>query len=526
MQQHTNRVALVLAVPLLFSGISAHCQTNGTINVEVSDSSGIVVGGAHVKVVNSVTGATQETSVNSNGNYSLNGTETGIYAISITARGFQPFAQKGIHVTGDQVVSIKAILQTALPSPPTGWMHDPAERMSRSTLTGDWGGERSKLNRMGITPWGNYVGESATMVSGGLRKGSNYTDDMRLAFDLDLGKLVEWRGTHFHFALDDRHGTSTSVQDIVSNKLNVQEIYGAGENRRFSELSFDQDLANGVVNLKAGWYVMGDDFAREHMLCSFENLGFCAHAQSLPNDSTWTDWPTAEWGFRVQVNLRRDLYARVAVYEGNATYKQPKNGMKFSFNGATGAIMPTEFGYTSSLGADKLPGHYKLGAYYDTSRAKDQATSAFSHDGRYGVWLIGDQEVTSFEQGTKRGLFLFGEETLADHETSPMTSWELLAALAQGPFSWRKTDYINFGYIHAGVNSRAIGAEAEKLASSGVTDFPLAHGEAVFEEGYGAMVTGWWLIHPNFQYVVDPGAFSFKHIPNPWVFGVQTKITF
>jgi porin len=200
--------------------------------------------------------------------------------------------------------------------------------------------------------------------------------------------------------------------------------------------------------------------------------------------------------------------------------------MKFSFNGATGAVFPAEFGYTSSLGAKKLVGHYKLGACFDTSRAKDQANPSQEHDGRYGGWLMIDQEVLSFEPGTPRGLYLDFQETLADRRTAPMTSWETVAAVAQGPFNFRKDDFISFGYVRAGVNPGGLKYEAATLSAKGITNFPLASGEAVFEEGYGVMVSRWWLIHPNFQYVVDPGAFTYTHIPNPWVFGVQTKITF
>jgi porin len=341
-----------------------------------------------------------------------------------------------------------------------------------------------------------------------------------------LGKLVKWKGANFHFNIDDRHGTSTSVQDIGNNKMNVQEIYGAGENRRFSELSFDQHLAKDFIVLKAGWYVIGNDYASTGLLCDLQNLAFCAHPQSLPGDAAWTDWPTAEWGFRVQLNLLRNLYLRTGIYEGNTSYKAAKNGMKFSFNGATGAVFPAEFGYTSSLGAKKLAGHYKLGAYFDTSRAKDQADPSQQHDGRYGGWLMIDQEVLSFEPGTPRGLYLDFQQTLGDRRTAPMTSWETAAAVAQGPFNSRKDDFISFGYARTGVNPGGLKYEAATLSAKGITNFPLASGEAVFEEGYGVMVTRWWLIHPNFQYVVDPGAFTYTHIPNPWVFGVQTKVTF
>jgi porin len=518
-------IILLLAATLLVAAQAASGQAAGTITGHVGDPSGAVIASAHVKAENQVTGHTTNANLGVSGVYVLS-LEPGIYTITISAGGYEQAVQRNVTVAAVQTTRVDAILQTPASSGMPHYMHTEAAWMSQPTMTGDWNGARTKLNYMGITAWGNYVGESATMLSGGLQSGSNYVDDYRLAVDLDLGKLVKWKGANFHFNIDDRHGTSTSVQDIGNNKMNVQEIYGAGENRRFSELSFDQHLAKDFIVLKAGWYVIGNDYASTGLLCDLQNLAFCAHPQSLPGDAAWTDWPTAEWGFRVQLNLLRNLYLRTGIYEGNTSYKAAKNGMKFSFNGATGAVFPAEFGYTSSLGAKKLAGHYKLGAYFDTSRAKDQADPSQQHDGRYGGWLMIDQEVLSFEPGTPRGLYLDFQQTLGDRRTAPMTSWETAAAVAQGPFNSRKDDFISFGYARTGVNPGGLKYEAATLSAKGITNFPLASGEAVFEEGYGVMVTRWWLIHPNFQYVVDPGAFTYTHIPNPWVFGVQTKVTF
>ena len=527
MKQHERlQIFLLLLVATLFLVTqSVYGQAVGTITGNVGDPSGAMIASAHVQAENEVTGHTNAVDASASGIYSLS-LQPGSYSITISAKGYEQFVQRNTTVQVGQATLVNAILQTPASSEMPRYMHTEAAWMSQPWMTGDWNSYRTKLNNAGIHAWGNYVGESATMLSGGLRSGSNYTDDNRLAADLDLGKLANWKGANFHFIIDDRHGTSTSVQDLISNKMNVQEIYGAGENRRFSELTLDQHLFNDFVILKAGWYVIGNDYASTPMLCELQNLGFCAHPQSLPGDAAWTDWPTAEWGVRVQFNLRKNLYFKTGAYEGNTSYKASKNGMKFSFNDATGAVFPAEFAYTSSLGSNKLVGHYKLGAYYDTSRAKDQANPSEEHDGRYGGWLLADQEVLSFEPGTPRGLYLFGQGTLSDRRTAAISSWETAAAIAQGPFNFRKDDFISFGYARAGVNPGGLKHEEATLAGEGITNFPLAKGEAVIEEGYGMMVTRWWLIHPNFQYVIDPGAFTYTHVPNPWVFGVQTKITF
>jgi porin len=66
-----------------------------------------------------------------------------------------------------------------------------------------------------------------------------------------------------------------------------------------------------------------------------------------------------------------------------------------------------------------------------------------------------------------------------------------------------------------------------KEAKSHGTLTDLSTGEGVIEGGYGWQATPWLQIHPNVQYVIDPGTFSYKtNVPNAWVFGLQTKAVF
>ncbi len=46
------------------------------------------------------------------------------------------------------------------------------------------------------------------------------------------------------------------------------------------------------------------------------------------------------------------------------------------------------------------------------------------------------------------------------------------------------------------------------------------------EVSYGLQATPWMLIHPDVQYIGNPGAFAFKRIPDAWVVGLQTKLVF
>jgi carbohydrate-selective porin OprB len=64
---------------------------------------------------------------------------------------------------------------------------------------------------------------------------------------------------------------------------------------------------------------------------------------------------------------------------------------------------------------------------------------------------------------------------------------------------------VAFGFIRAWVNIRAVNTQQAMLAASGATNPTLELGENVFEPDDGFQATPWLLLHPNIQYIVDPG---------------------
>lgn len=393
------------------------------------------------------------------------------------------------------------------------------------TMTGDWGGLRTRLERDGINLRASYIGNSAYNFSGGKRIGGDYADQFAFGADVDMDKVAGLTGGTFHVTLNARTGRNATA-DYVGNRINVQEIYGDGENFRLAELDYEQSLFNGIVNLKGGWVIMGDDFAKTPILCDFENDAFCAHPQSLPNNSGWADYPAGHWGGRIRVNLPDNFYAETGVFDVNPSDALHENGFKLSLQGSTGAIIPVEFGKTVALGSSGLPGHYKIGGYFDSSSAVDPANPRASFSGRYGGYILADQMIWRFEPGTDRGLIVVLDGTLSDKRTSPMPAYIVAALVIQGPFASRPHDFINIGYVRDWVNSNAINQQTAMLVAQGIADPNLSLGENIVEVGYGIQATPWMQLHPNLQFIGNPGAFSYKHLANAWVFGSEVKVTF
>ena len=268
------------------------------------------------------------------------------------------------------------------------WLH-------QSTMTGDWGGVRTTLEQQGITLRAHYLSETAANPTGGLEQSIKYAQQIDFGADFDLGRLAGLPGGKIHLTFTDRAGRSLAADDI-GNLISVQEIFGGGQNFRLAELSWQQSLFDDRLETKVGWIHAADDFTSSPIYCYFQNNGFCGQPAGIPIDSGYTTFPVGSWGGVVKLRPLTDLYLQAGAYEVNPTLAGKNNGFKLSTDGATGVIVPVEAGLHVSLGADRLPGNYKVGAYYDTSEAPDLGASLSGPPatltGRWGVYVLADAD--------------------------------------------------------------------------------------------------------------------------------------
>ncbi len=62
---------------------------------------------------------------------------------------------------------------------------------------------------------------------------------------------------------------------------------------------------------------------------------------------------------------------QVGAYEQNPSNLETGNGFKMSGSGTKGALLPVELIWQPKVGAEQLPGEYRLGYYYSTAKADD-----------------------------------------------------------------------------------------------------------------------------------------------------------
>lgn len=406
----------------------------------------------------------------------------------------------------------------ALPAtlPATG-----APSAPRTTLTGDWGGLRTRLKEAGVTVRADYVSEIFSAVDGGQRRGSAYTQQLRGGFDFDMDRIAGVHGGTIHVTFNDRRGVGISA-DIVGNRLPIQEAAG-GYYARISELTWEQNFDNGRLNMRVGFFAMGNDLGGMILGCNFVNAAFCAHPLSESGNSGWYNYPNARWGLALRYRLRPDLALRTGVYQVNPRLNNADTAFSMFADGSTGVLMPLELEYDPGMvkGSHVLPGHYKVGIYYDTSLASRRGEPGTLR-GRYGLYALADQMILR-EGNSNRGLTVFALFTANPANSAQITRWFGAGLVKTGTFAHRDADTLTLGLIHAQVNPRLRQFEAETLeVPGGYTSLPV--GETVVEFSYGVQVNRWLLVRPDVQYILDPGAFSYRRTRNALALGGQIKM--
>ena len=392
-----------------------------------------------------------------------------------------------------------------------------------SFMTGDWGGARTRYTEAGVNLRGDYVSETFANVSGGQRRGSAYAQQLRLGADFDMAHIAGWSGATLHFTINDRRGTGIS-SDYIGNRLPVQEVYG-GLYTRLSEASIEQNLLADRLNLRLGYFAMGNDLGGMAIGCQLVNAAFCAHPLSMSGNSGWYNYPNARWGAAVRYKLAPELLLRTGAFQNNPRLGDEHNAFKPFASGTVGTMLPLEIEYApgSAPHSSALPGHYKLGAYFDSARVARQGETGTVGQ-RYGVYLLADQTVWR-DGANGRGLALFGQFTANPRAASQITRWYVAGLVKTGTFAGRDADTLALGVAHAQINPRL---RAQAAASNPEIDgyASLPAGETVVELTYGVQPLPWLGVRASVQYIVDPGAFGYRSTPDALALGTQLRVAF
>ncbi|MQT84682.1 porin [Pseudomonas sp. FSL R10-2964] len=406
-------------------------------------------------------------------------------------------------------------------------------------MTGDWGGERTRLIEQGIDIKADYVGEVGANLHGGYNddKTARYSDQFGLGVALDLQKLWGWDNTQAKIQLTNRNGQNISndrVGDPRAGTLSSsQEVYGRGHMVRLTQLWIQHQFLDGKLDVKAGYFGEGEDF--NTFPCEFQNLAFCGSQVGNWATNLWYNWPVSQAALRVKYNITPELYAQIGAYNQNPSQLEHGNGFKLSGSGTKGTVLPVELVWSPKV--NDLPGEYRVGYYKSTASADDVKVNITNdgqdyrvRDSKHGYWFVVQQQLTSHNGDASRGLHIAANATFHDKQTNIVDNYQSLMFVYKGPFDARPKDDIGIGAARIHVNDD-VKKSAELInASIGATDYsdplytPLRNTEYNYELNYGFHVTNWLTVRPNLQYITHPGGVD--QVDNALVAGLKIQSTF
>ncbi len=432
----------------------------------------------------------------------------------------------------------------------------PASIWEQDAFSGDWHGLRTALANQGVTLTAQYIAEGFDVASGGIYRHSSYEGRFEFSIDNDLGKFMGWHGASTHLTLFNIHSGNgdKNVAYNVGSIADPSNIDAHATTRLFTAWFQQGDPEKDFFSLRIGQLAGDDEFFTSDTAGGLLN-GTFGWAGILAANMTngGPAHPLATPGARLQLNPTDNVSVLVGVFSGDPAGKGcmddaqvcNSHGTTFSFYG--GSLWMGELHYKLNQGehAIGLPGTYKLGGWYATTNYSDQhfgidSTGAvvslgvdptadpIQHRGDWGLYALADQMV--WRQGDRSvNLFLRGGFSPADRN---LLSWYVDGGAGfKGLVPNRPNDVLTFGVAYAEISSDAVAADQDALAANGPPSFIRDH-EMVFEVSYAFQIAPWWIVQPDFQYIIHPGG-NVAHPDDPAVTvkdaviaGVRSTFTF
>ncbi|WP_040509797.1 carbohydrate porin [Gluconobacter morbifer] len=423
--------------------------------------------------------------------------------------------------------------------------------LTQSTMTGDWGGFRTRLANKGINIGGHYLEDSAGNPLGGKSKDVRYADEFGINVDVNLKRLTGVQAGLFHLLITARQGLGIGA--TLPALDSPQQIFGSGETVRLTRLSWEMPW-NKYVRTEVGEINTENDFEQSSVYwgmsqyCQFESNAICGMPQSIAMNSGYGWYPTAHPGAWVKFYPGgNDHYlVQFGVYSVDNTISNTHNGWKLNLHDTTGTYIPFQLGWHQG-GKDDYSGplqtNIKIGGYWDTSEvsnvysklsmfgvpAKYLSPGFFTGldtgkvRGRFGGWVQFDHMLERDKADPNRGTSLFASFTWGDPRTAVAPYFITWGITRKGTFRDRPNDTISIGMKMLWVNPKLTNW-ARQVQAMGANDLYKPSGEHALEVNYGWRPTPWLVIRPGAQYIWSTGGTN--RYKNPLLLDFETGITF
>jgi len=397
--------------------------------------------------------------------------------------------------------------------------------LERNQLTGEWFGGRPTLSDRGVEFLCDYTAEVWGNTLGGVKEGSVYTGLLVCGVEMDLEKVLGWKGASASTTWLWFSGRDAS-EDLVGNFLTVSNISGFSTFRMF-ESWFQQNLLEEKLSIRLGQISADSEFLVSDYAGLFINSTFGWPAVAYVNlPEGGPAFPMGTLGTRVAWNPNHWFTYQNAVFQGNVFAQDVnRHGFRWRLNSQTGVTIFSEAQcrWNAEECETGLSGQFKAGAWFQTGTNADPLAQTTS-SGNSGYYAIIDQMIlreraplSASTQKSDQGLACFSRVSFTPADRNVVDFYFDAGITCKGCIPTRDDDTAGLGFGMAQLSS---GAQASLGDENGGALSP----EMVVEFTYQSQITPWLVVQPDIQYLINPSGSS--QLSNAFVIGARAAIIF
>ncbi len=368
-----------------------------------------------------------------------------------------------------------------------------------------------RLSDRGIQVSAEYVGETMSVLAGGVRGGTSYNGLGLIGIDVDLEKATGiWRGGSLRASTLWLHGDSPTGKRIGDGQAasNIDGYDGV----RLYEL-FVEQMITERLNVRAGLLLADEEFATLEYSGVLYNSAFgWPQGVSANTVNTGPAFFVTAPGVRLRYDFNDAAYLQAAIYDGDS-FDDPaggdprKNarGTRFHFSGDQGTFSMYELGWTRSAEGISRPTTVKIGSWMHSGRFADSSGAAVTHNNNYG--LYGSLEQLAYREAEDQGLGVWLRAGWSPKERNAYDFSFDTGLSYVGLFPGRDID------------TAALGAAYTEATTPGGAGFELA-----LELAYDLVVNDRFSLQPSLQHIINPGAPGAG--ADATVFGMRANLSF
>jgi porin len=412
---------------------------------------------------------------------------------------------------------------TALPDAPSPPAEETVPDYANDTLTGDWGGLRTRLYKAGLATEFVWKLDALSNGRGGIQRGDEVVGNLDSKFRFDLEKMAGWsEATAFLHVVGHQGGKFNERH--VGSWLGVSNIETPANTTKIFHAWLQKNFDGGRVSLLAGLYPIDSEFSVLDSAAIFVAPPYGASGE-LALTRGPSIFNTSSFGVRGKwVSKDQTLYAQAAVLDGIPGDPENPRGTHVQFNKGDGSFaiaeagwMPAELGHafepTQPAAVPQTPAmvvherfdtisKYAAGAWRYTAKADDLfAVDAAGNPLRqpsWGAYVLAERSLFHLGDNPVRRVTVFGRYSLTDGRSSALRDALNLGITVRGLAAGREDDHLGIGFIRGRYGS----AWRDAQTAAGIET---VNAEDAVEVTYRAQISRKFYVQPLWQRIRHPG---------------------